>query len=52
MQLTADYLSHSLLTSILICEREREVNDRGQRGMKRRRQTGEERDSTVIQQRQ
>lgn len=42
MQLTAHYLSHSLLASILICEREREVSDRGQGGMKRGRQTGSE----------
>lgn len=38
MQLAADYLSHSRLTSILICEREREVNDRGQGGMRRGRE--------------
>ena len=43
MQLTAHYLSHSLLASILICEREKEVSDRGQGGMKRRRQTDRER---------
>lgn len=30
MQLTAHYLSHSLLASILICEREREGNDTGE----------------------
>ena len=47
MQLTAHYLSHSLLASILICEREKEVNEREQGGMKRRKHTKEERDSTV-----
>lgn len=43
MQLTAQYLSHSLLASILICAREREVSDGGQRGMRRGRQRESER---------